>query len=145
MKKFWNVVFRIKLQACIVFTACAFSSLFVSRFIPEWSVSEAMLWQFLLIALVGSVLQWLAYSGDVIRRLRYAFRHMIFGVLYLAFLTPCAYCFGWFPGGSLGSWLAFVGIFIGIFVIIGAVFAVYYRITGKKYDEALDLFKQKKD
>ena len=62
MKRFLNVVLRIKIQACILFSATVVVALAVSLFLPDWSLTETILWQDLLICFVGSLLQWLAYS-----------------------------------------------------------------------------------
>lgn len=142
MKRFLSAVLRIKIQACILFAASVVIALAVSLFLPDWSLTETILWQDMLICFVGSFLQWLSYSPDVFKSLRYGVRHLVFAPVFLAFLSVCAYFFHWFPVEYFTAWLLFAGIFLVMFFIISLVFRIYYKMTGKKYDDALLNFKQ---
>ena len=143
MKHFLTSALRVKTLACMIFTAAVLISMILHLFFPDWDITPALLWQSLLISVVGSLLQWLFYSDDVIKTLRYSIRSLLFAPIFFLFIAGCAVLFHWFPMEYASSWLIFTGIFILVFLGFTVGFSIYYRITGRKYDEILDGFKKK--
>lgn len=145
MKRLWSIVFRIKMHACVVFTAIVIIALMVSLLIPAWNLNDTKLWFAALISIVAAILNWIFFGEEVFPKMSHWNRYLLFFPALLVCLTACAYFLNWFSMNQLIPWLFFIGAFCLILVIIRVVFTFYYRFTAKKYDEALNLFKQRKD
>ena len=73
----------------------------------------------------ATVLQYLFFSGKVVKRLSYLWRMVIFAVLLLGVVSGCAVAFRWFPLDQAGYWLTFAGFFLlGYLVHLPGVRAV---------------------
>ena len=78
----------------------------------------------------------------IIKRMKYSLRLVIFSFPLFAILAGFAIFFQWFPS-NIGTWLTFTIIFLFVFGVITTVLELYSRITGKKYNEKLNEYKQK--
>ena len=84
MKKFFDIVMPVKTAACYIFTAtmCVYA---VLDLVFGWGgLPDNYLFSFLLLSLAGGVLQIVAFTELVIKRLRYTLRLFVFAVPYLA-------------------------------------------------------------
>ena len=99
------------------------------------------LFSFLLLSLAGGVLQIVAFTELVIKRLRYTLRLFVFAVPYLAVLSAIAAGFGWLPAAQPGAWALFFLIFLAVLLTMTLGFELYYRISGKKYDGLLGQYR----
>ena len=104
MKKFFDIVMPVKTAACYIFTAtmCVYA---VLDLVFGWGgLPDNYLFSFLLLSLAGGVLQIVAFTELVIKRLRYTLRLFVFAVPYLAVLSAIAAGFGWLPAaGCMGA------------------------------------------
>ena len=89
----------------------------------------------------GGVLQIVAFTELVIKRLRYTLRLFVFAVPYLAVLSAIAAGFGWLPAAQPGAWALFSLIFLAVLLTMTLGFELYYRISGKKYDGLLGQYR----
>ena len=90
MKKFFDIVMPVKTAACYIFTAtmCVYA---VLDLVFGWGgLPDNYLFSFLLLSLAGGVLQIVAFTELVIKRLRYTLRLFVFAVPYLAVLSAIA-------------------------------------------------------
>jgi len=87
------------------------------------------------------VLQIVAFTELVIKRLRYTLRLFVFAVPYLAVLSAIAAGFGWLPAAQPGAWALFFLIFLAVLLTMTLGFELYYRISGKKYDGLLGQYR----
>ena len=122
MKKFAEVVLTLKSNACYIFTGSCCAALVIDLFTDIHIITSSLLWQFLLIALVGSLIQCLAFTGLVFKNVSYLVRSVIFIIPFFLFLTLCAWGFHWFPLEQLNSWMIFIGIFLAVFLGISLFF-----------------------
>ena len=133
MKKFFDIVMPVKTAACYIFTAtmCVYA---VLDLVFGWGgLPDNYLFSFLLLSLAGGVLQIVAFTELVIKRLRYTLRLFVFAVPYLAF--------GWLPAAQPGAWALFSLIFLAVLLTMTLGFELYYRISGKKYDGLLGQYR----
>ena len=103
MKKFFDIVMPVKTAACYIFTAtmCVYA---VLDLVFGWGgLPDNYLFSFLLLSLAGGVLQIVAFTELVIKRLRYTLRLFVFAVPYLAVLSAIAAGFGWLPAAQPGA------------------------------------------
>lgn len=92
-----------------------------------------------------SVLQYVFFSGKVLKKPSYSLRMAVFGVLCFGLCVGFAVFNQWFQLDDLGHWATFVIIFLISFGGISLGFELYYRILGAKYDERLGRVQSKKN
>ncbi|MGN0551726.1 MAG: hypothetical protein ACI4I4_07825 [Acutalibacteraceae bacterium] len=144
MKKFLEYVVKLKTTVCLCFTASVIVFSVIAVFYGGGAISVATVFQLLGISVAASVIQFVAFSEVIIKRMHYALRMCIFLLPFSAVITAFAVIFNWFPIENLGSWITFYVIFILIFIATTIGFEIYFRITGKKYDGLLGEYKRKR-
>ncbi len=144
MKKFMEAVMEWKTAACLMFTGCVILCAIITLFAGESAVSINTLASMLIVSALGSLLQMLAFTERIIKKLRYSARMLMFAVPFLAVLALNAYLFRWFPQES-GYWLTFTMIFIAVFAGMSIGFEIYYRVMGKKYDGLLGQYRKQRE
>ena len=145
MKKFFQVVAAIKECASLCYTATMCFYLFFKFMFKQETAPLPILLSLLVVSVVGGTMQVVAFSNLLIKRLAYGWRMVVFVVPFFAVLTAFAVGFDWFPTDSVGAWVTFVVIFIVIFVGITAGIEIYYRLSGRKYDDRLDWYRRNRE
>ena len=141
VKKFLDIVMPMKTAACYIFTGtvCVYT---VLDMIFGWGgLPDHYLISFLLLSLAGGVLLIVAFTGLVIKKLRYTLRLCVFSVPYLAVLSAIAVGFDWMPAAQPGAWVLFSLIFLAVLLGMTLGFEVYFRVSGKKYDGLLGQYR----
>lgn len=141
MKKFLISVMEWKSACCFMFTGSVIIYMAVLFFLKA-QPDLGVLFSLLLVSALGSFLQLLAFTGCVIKGLRYSLRLLLFIALFLPLLTACAVGFHWFPMENSRSWVTFLVIFLAIFLVTTAGFELYFYLTGRKYDGILGQYKR---
>lgn len=136
MKKLLQTVIHFKTAACYSFTVTMLFYALYAWF-AGFDITPQITLSFLLISLVGGMLQCLAFSSLIIKKLSYALRLCLFVVPFFFFLLLFARVFSWVPTGKAGAWLIFFLLFVVIFVVMTLSFELYFRFTGRKYDGLL--------
>ena len=154
MKKFLQMVMELKNWICLSFTASLLIYIVIDILVPGelppgnvvmdiawcWSygyIKYRLVFQLLGLCLCISILQYVFFSGQMLKKPSYFVRIAVFGVLCLGLCTGATIAFGWFSLDSLEHWGKFFLIFVVCFVGISLGFEVYYRAMGKRYNEAL--------
>lgn len=146
MKRFLKGVVEWKSYACMMFTGSICVYGLVAYFLGEHAVSLEILFQLLILSIIGSLIQGIAFAENwLIRKMTYAKRACLFAVLFLPVLIAFAVIFQWFPTRELASWGVFLLIFVIIFIVVMVGFEIIFRITGKKYDGLLGEYKKKNE
>lgn len=144
MKRFINGVVEWKKYACAMFTGtvCVYGA--VVWFLGGTAIELGMLFQLLVISVLGTLIQGIAFSEEwLIRNMAYTRRMLLFVGVFLPFLTAFAVIFRWFPAGELVNWAIFLLIFLVVFVVMVLSFELVFQITGKKYDGLLGQYQKK--
>lgn len=140
MKRFIEVTLALKNMAGLCFTGTILIYMVVGWFFGLRAVTFSLLWQFLAIAIICGVLQFVFFSGNVVKTMRYSLRVLCFGApLYLC-VSVLAMVFRWFPMRPM-SWLVFTGIFLAILVVLAVVFELYFKLVGRQYNQILQDYK----
>ena len=142
MKKFFDVVIAVKERAALNYTAAMCIYLFFLWAFQQEGASLSALFSLLLVGVMSGLVQVVAFSGLLIKKLAYGWRMVLFFVVFGAILTVFAVGFGWFPTGSVGAWVSFAVIFVLIFVAIAGGIEIYYRASGRKLDDRLDWYRR---
>lgn len=141
MKKFLAIVAALKERISLCYTA-SMSVYIVFLFIFQGTAGPGILLSLLLVSAAAGALQLLAFSDLIIKKMPYGGRMAVFGLPFFGVLTAAAVGCGWFPTGSLGAWVSFAAAFLVIFAAITAGIELYYRASGKRYDDRLDWYRQ---
>ncbi len=144
MKKFMEGVMEWKTAACLMFTGCVILLAVIMLLMGENVLSIATLASMLIVSSLGSLLQMLAFTDRVFKKLRYSARMLVFAVPFLAVLALNAYIFRWFEPES-GYGLTFILIFLAVFAGMSVGFEIYYRAMGKKYDGLLGQYRKQRE
>ncbi len=140
MKKLIQILPQVLTNLCVSFTAGIL--VFTAFDFPKETMRRAAVYEILLICLAATVLQYVFFSGNVVKRLSYLWRMVAFVVLLLPIVAVCAVAFQWFPVGQVENWLVFLGFFLGGYLIVSLIFEVGFRLRHRVYDDALGRYKK---
>lgn len=144
MKRFFRFVMEWKTVACLMFTGTMVLYLVICQILGEQAAPVGTLWSLLLVSAAGTLLQVLCFTELVTRQMRYTTRLALFCLLFLPVLAAIAWAFRWFPMES-GSWLAFLGIFLAVFLIMTLGFELWFRAAGRRYDGILGQYRRERE
>lgn len=138
MKKFLEYAMSLKTYCCMSFTGIMIMWAVLTQAL-NWDGIPLYLvvWQSLAISAAAALVSMTAFSNLVFKKMSYGGRLTFFAVTFLAVLSAFAVAFKWFPLDKIGYWLTFAAIFLVIFAAISVGFQVYFKVTGKKYNELL--------
>ncbi|MEE0102508.1 MAG: hypothetical protein U0I48_12325 [Acutalibacteraceae bacterium] len=145
MKRFLQHVVEWKTAACYMFTGTIILYMLIAAIMGQESASLITLLGLLIISSVGTLIQYLCFTQNIIKKMRYTGRLFLFLLLFLPVLTACALTLHWFPPQYALGWLIFIGIFLLVFAAMTLGFEIFYRVTGKKYDGLLGQYKRDKE
>lgn len=145
MKKFFEVVVTIKERASLNYTAAMCFYIFFLWVFRQEGASLPMLFSLLVVGAASGLMQVVAFSDLVIKKLAYSWRMVLFFVVFGAILTGFAVGFGWFPADQAGAWAIFGVTFVLIFAAITAGIEIYYRASGRKWDDRLDWYRKNRE
>ena len=145
MKKFFQVCTTIKEVTALCYTAAMCFYLFFQWVFKQETAPLSILFSLLLVCIAAGTMQVVAFSDLLIKKLAYSWRMMLFFVVFGAILTAFAVGFHWFPTDQAGAWVIFGVIFVLIFAAIAAGIEIYYRASGRKWDDRLDWYRRRKD
>lgn len=104
----------------------------------------SMMIQLMIICIIASILQMIAFTDICIKKLIYTKRLAIFMFPFLTVIIAFAVKYNWFPIRNMGSWILFIGIFVTCFIVSTILFEIHFRITGDKYTGILNEYKKRK-
>ena len=142
MKKFFEVVVTIKERVALAYTAAMCIYLFFLWVFKQDGASLPMLFSLLAVGVASGFMQVVAFSDLFIKKLAYGWRMMLFFVVFGAIITAFAVGFGWFPVENAWAWVGFGVTFVLIFAAITAGIEIYYRASGRRWDDRLDWYRK---
>ena len=105
MKRFMKCVLEWKTGASLAFTASMLIYVVIALAMGERQIEATAVFAMLLLSLTGTFVQYLCFTDNIIKNMRYTRRLMLFGALFIPLLTGIALLFGWFPARNSGAWL----------------------------------------
>ncbi len=145
MKTFLKCAFLIKSYACILFTAFMLVLAVVHGMILDWPITGALILEVMLLCLLCSLVQMVFFSGMVLKKMTYPCRLICSLPAFLAVVVGAGVIFRWFSIHLWQAWAIFLAIFAGIFVVIAVAFEVYFYLTGQKYNDLLQRYKEREE
>ena len=145
MKNFLEGVLEWKTWAALCFSGATVLYIVIAAFLGQSEIAILDMVSLLIIASIGTFIQYLAFGPRIIKRMRYALRMVVFAAPFLALLLIAAYSFAWFPSENRVYWLAFIGIYFVAFLGMTVSFEIYFKATGKKYDGLLGQYRKRQE
>ena len=142
MKKLIEISVAIKSIAAMVLAGQIILYVIVGSFLGLSSMDFSFIWQAVAIAAITGILHYIAFTEDVIKKMRYPLRLIVFTIPLFVILAAFAVVFQWFPFNLL-AWTLFALVFIVVFGAFNAAVAIYTKVTGKKYNESLNAYNRK--
>ena len=143
MKRFFLLAGELKTWGCLSFTGalCIYSAIDILQ--GGEYIRYSLIVQMLALCGCISLLQYVFFSGRVLKRPSYFLRLAVFCGLTLVLCCGFAWTFRWFPLENAGAWASFMGIFFLSFLVLCLGFELYFRAAGKKYDALLGRWRAK--
>ena len=145
MKTFFDVVIAVKERAALSYTAAMCLYLFFLWVFQQEAAPLSLLFSLLVVGAAAGLMQVVAFSDLLFKKLAYGWRLVVFVVPFGAVLTAAAVGFRWFPTGQAGAWVLFGLFFALIFAAITGGIELYYRLSGRKWDDRLDWYRRNRD
>jgi len=145
MKNFAEAVHEWKTAAAMMFSASIVLYIVITLFLGESLVPVAAIISLLIVSGIGTFLQFLAFTGRIIKKMRYSARIVVFAVPFLVVLLISAFLFNWVPVGEALPWLVFIGIYLVVLIGGTIAYEIYYHAMGKKYDGLLGQYRKQRD
>ena len=145
MKKFLQIVIAIKERASLSYTAAMFIYMVFLWVFKQEAAPLSMLFSLMIVCVAAGTMQLVAFSDLLFKKLAYGWRLVVFVIPFGAVLTAFAVGFGWVPTEDVRAWVEFGVIFIVIFLAITAGIEIYYRLSGRKYDDKLDWYRRSRE
>lgn len=145
MKKWFQHSMEWKMGASFSYSVAVLIYAVITLLFGEKNVSVTVLFELLALCLAGSLLQYVAFTDAVIKKMRYSLRMVVFTLPFLALMTLCAVAFDWFPKSEPVAWATFFIIFVLVLAAFTAGFEIYYRASGRRYDGLLGEYRAKKE
>lgn len=145
MKKFFQVVTAIKECAALCYTGAMFFYMFFLWVFKQETAPLSTLFSLMIVCVAAGTMQVMAFSDLLFKKLSYGWRLVVFVVPFGAILTAFAVGCGWFPTDQAGAWVLFGLSFLGIFVAITVGIELYYRLSGRKWDDKLDWYRKNRE
>ena len=145
MKTFFDVVIAVKERAALSYTAAMCLYLFFLWVFQQEAAPLSLLFSLLVVGVMSGLMQVVAFSDLLIKKLAYGWRMVLFFVVFGGILTAFAVGFGWFPTDRAEAWVSFAVIFVVIFAAIAAGIEIYYRASGREWDDRLDWYRRNRD
>lgn len=145
MRTFFDVVVAVKQRAALCYTAAMCIYIFFLWVFRQEGASLPMLFSLLVVGTAAGLMQVVAFSNVLFKKLAYGWRMVLFFVVFGAILTAFAVGFGWFPTDNMGAWVSFAVIFVLIFAAIAGGIEIYYRASGRRWDDRLDWYRKNRE
>ena len=134
-----------KTSAAMMFSASVALCAVILFITGESAMPISILASLLIVSMAGAFMQFLAFTGRIIKKMRYTARVLVFAAPFFAILAGNAWFFRWFPVDGAVHWLMPVSIFFTVFVGGTIAFEIYYRAMGKKYDGLLGEYRRERE
>ena len=149
MKKFMGLIIYIK-----SFAALIFAGLMLSYMVAGWlyatikqvsfnyTIPFIFVIQGVILALAISVFWYLIFTDTVFKKLRYSIRLIGFVLILVLILTGFLLMFFSQPTNWAKLWLIIAGLFVFVTAGISVLGEIYFRMTGKRYTQSLNKYKE---
>ncbi|MDU5105403.1 DUF3021 family protein [Clostridium sp.] len=141
MKNFYNMGYELKSLTGLFFMMIILTYGVVSLFLGNEIMRLELLWEFILLALIISVIQFILYSEKFLPKVSIKIKVVVHYLMILGILSIFINYFNWTELWGISNRVFFI-IYTGYFILVTLNFYGYKKITGERFNDKLMRYKE---
>jgi hypothetical protein len=141
MKDFYNMGYELKSLTGLFFMMIILTYGVVSFFIGNKIMPLGLLWEFILLALIISIIQFILYSEKFLSKVSIKIKVVAHYLILLSILNIFINYFNWTELWGISNSIFFM-IYTGYFMLVTINFYAYKKLTGERFNDKLIKYKE---
>ncbi|WP_291649693.1 DUF3021 family protein [Clostridium sp.] len=141
MKNFYNIGYEVKALIGLFFMMIILTYAVVSFFIGNKIMPLELLWEFILLAIIVGVIQFILYNEKFLSKISIKIKTAAHYLILLGVLNIFIKYFNWIELWGI-SFKVFFIIYTVYFILITLNFYFYKKITGERFNDKLIKYKE---
>ncbi|KLE15768.1 DUF3021 family protein [Clostridium sp. C8] len=141
MKDFYNMGYELKSLTGLFFMMIILTYGVVSLFIGNKIMPLGLLWEFILLALIISIIQFILYSEKFLSKVSIKIKVVAHYLILLGILNIFINYFNWTELWGISNSIFFM-IYTGYFMLVTINFYAYKKLTGERFNDKLIKYKE---
>lgn len=141
MKDFYNMGYELKSLTGLFFMMIILTYGVVSLFIGNKIMPLGLLWEFILLALIISIIQFILYSEKFLSKVSIKIKVVAHYLILLSILNIFINYFNWTELWGISNSIFFM-IYTGYFMLVTINFYAYKKLTGERFNDKLIKYKE---
>ena len=141
MKDFYNRGYELKSLTGLFFMMIILTYGVVSLFIGNKIMPLGLLWEFILLALIISIIQFILYSEKFLSKVSIKIKVVAHYLILLGILNIFINYFNWTELWGISNSIFFM-IYTGYFMLVTINFYAYKKLTGERFNDKLIKYKE---
>lgn len=141
MKDFYNMGYELKSLTGLFFMMIILTYGVVSLFIGNKIMPLGLLWEFILLALIISIIQFILYSEKFLSKVSIKIKVVAHYLILLSVLNIFINYFNWTELWGISNSIFFM-IYTGYFMLVTINFYAYKKLTGERFNDKLIKYKE---
>ncbi|EOR27713.1 hypothetical protein A500_03296 [Clostridium sartagoforme AAU1] len=141
MKDFYNMGYELKSLTGLFFMMIILTYGVVSLFIGNKIMPLGLLWEFISLALIISIIQFILYSEKFLSKVSIKIKVVAHYLILLGILNIFINYFNWTELWGISNSIFFM-IYTGYFMLVTINFYAYKKLTGERFNDKLIKYKE---
>lgn len=141
MKNFYNIGYEVKALIGLFFTMIILTYGVVSFFIENKIMPLELLWEFILLAIIVGLIQFILYNEKFLSKISIKIKTISHYLILLGVLSIFIKYFNWIELWGISFKIFFI-IYTAYFILVTLNFYVYKKITGERFNDKLLKYKE---
>ncbi|GAA0761151.1 DUF3021 domain-containing protein [Clostridium sartagoforme] len=141
MKDFYNMGYELKSLTGLFFMMIILTYGVVSLFIGNKIMPLGLLWEFISLALIISIIQFILYSEKFLSKVSIKIKVVAHYLILLSILNIFINYFNWTELWGISNSIFFM-IYTGYFMLVTINFYAYKKLTGERFNDKLIKYKE---
>lgn len=141
MKNFYNIGYEVKALIGLFFTMIILTYGVVSFFIENKIMPLELLWEFILLAIIVGLIQFILYNEKFLSKISIKIKTISHYLILLGILSIFIKYFNWIELWGISFKIFFI-IYTAYFILVTLNFYVYKKITGERFNDKLLKYKE---
>ncbi|GAA0824086.1 MULTISPECIES: DUF3021 family protein [Clostridium] len=141
MKNFYNIGYEVKALIGLFFMMIILTYGVVSFFIENKIMPLELLWEFILLAIIVGLIQFILYNEKFLSKISIKTKTISHYLILLGVLSIFIKYFNWIELWGISFKIFFI-IYTAYFILVTLNFYVYKKITGERFNDKLLKYKE---
>jgi hypothetical protein len=141
MKNFYNIGYEVKALIGLFFMMIILTYGVVSFFIENKIMPLELLWEFILLAIIVGLIQFIVYNEKFLSKISIKTKTISHYLILLGVLSIFIKYFNWIELWGISFKIFFI-IYTAYFILVTLNFYVYKKITGERFNDKLLKYKE---